>query len=57
MKKNPIQVRLPLIPQKQVGLGDVISKVSKAIGIKPCAACIKRAEALNKRVVFRRGEK
>lgn len=34
------------------GLGDVIAKATAAIGIKPCAGCKERQEALNKLVPF-----
>jgi hypothetical protein len=58
VKKNPLQVRIPLKAQGQVGLGDVISRATAAIGVKPCAACKKRAAALNERIVFgRRGKR
>lgn len=30
------------------GLGDTIAKATKAIGLKPCNACKKRQEKLNK---------
>jgi hypothetical protein len=35
------------------GLGDVIKDATKAVGIKPCEGCQKRAEALNR--LSRRG--
>jgi hypothetical protein len=34
-------------PQSK-GLGDTIAKATKAVGIKPCNACKKRQEKLNK---------
>jgi hypothetical protein len=30
------------------GLGDVVAKVTSAVGIKPCGPCKRRQEALNK---------
>jgi hypothetical protein len=46
-------VRLPgFVPDDPVGLGDVIKRATSAVGIKPCGGCAKRAERLNKRVVF-----
>jgi hypothetical protein len=54
-KKNPepIQVRLPgFITDDEVGLGDVIKRVTYAFGFKPCAGCDSRAAALNRRIVF-----
>tara|TARA_A100001515_G_scaffold129321_1_gene115949 strand:+ start:105 stop:557 length:453 start_codon:yes stop_codon:yes gene_type:complete len=38
----------PDVPQKSRGLGDTIAKATKAFGIKPCGACKKRQEKLNK---------
>lgn len=32
---------------EQMGLGEALSKVSKAIGIKPCDGCKKRANRLD----------
>lgn len=41
--KQPLGVR---------GLGDVVAKMTSAVGIKPCGGCKKRQEALNKLVPF-----
>ena len=30
------------------GLGDMVAKVTKSVGIKPCSACKKRQQMLNK---------
>jgi hypothetical protein len=38
--------------QQPVGLGDVVKKVTTRMGISPCGGCRKRAEALNRAVVF-----
>ena len=48
--------RLPgfITNEDEVGLGDVIKRITYAIGIKPCSGCEKRAAALNRWVVFRR---
>jgi hypothetical protein len=40
------------IGEKMRGLGDVIAKVTKAFGIKPCIGCSKRQAKLNKLVPF-----
>jgi hypothetical protein len=51
---QPRVVRLPgFIVHEQVGLGDVIKRVTYAMGIKPCAGCEKRAAALNRWMAFR----
>jgi hypothetical protein len=33
--------------QRKQGLGDVVAKVSKSVGIQPCGGCKKRQQALN----------
>ena len=38
--------------QKSRGLGDVIAKVTSALGIKSCSSCKKRQDALNKLMPF-----
>ena len=46
--ERPHRVRLPgFLIEEEIGLGDVIKKVTYAMGIKPCAGCEKRAAALN----------
>jgi hypothetical protein len=52
-KSEPLHVRLPgFISDEEVGLGDVIKRVTYAFGFKPCAGCDKRAATLNRRIVF-----
>jgi hypothetical protein len=47
------QVRLPgFIPDEEIGLGDVIKRVTYAVGIKPCGGCERRAAVLNRWVSF-----
>jgi len=43
-------------PPKQPmrGLGDAVARVTKAVGITPCAPCQKRQEILNQRFPFKR---
>jgi hypothetical protein len=54
-ERQPHRVRLPgFIKEEEVGLGDVIKKVTYAMGIKPCTGCEKRAAALNRWVRFTR---
>jgi hypothetical protein len=36
------------VSKKPIGLGDAIKRVTTAVGIKPCKACEKRAEKLNR---------
>ena len=45
---QPHRVRLPeFLVDEDIGLGDVIKRVTYAVGIKPCGGCEKRAAALN----------
>ena len=45
----PLSVRVPFL-RRSVGLGDALKGATSAIGVKPCAGCDKRAEALNAKV-------
>jgi len=50
---RPHQVRLPgFITEEDVGLGDVIKRVTSSFGIRPCGGCQRRAAALNRWLVF-----
>lgn len=52
---RPRKVRLPgFIRDEQVGLGDVVQRVTYAMGIKPCGGCDGRAAAMNRWMVFTR---
>jgi hypothetical protein len=52
---QPHRIRLPgFIKEEEIGLGDVIKRVTYAMGIKPCAGCEKRAVALNRWMRFTR---
>ena len=54
-QSKPYQVRLPgFITGEEVGLGDVVQRVTFAMGIKPCGGCERRAAALNRWMVFTR---
>ena len=39
-------------PDRIRGLGDVVARVTKAVGIRECVGCKKRREALNRAVPF-----
>jgi hypothetical protein len=57
-RPRPYIVRLPgFVSDEEVGLGDVVKRVTYSVGIKPCGGCGKRAAALNRWVAFtgRRG--
>lgn len=52
-KQQPFRVRLPgFLIKEEVGLGDVIKRVTYAMGIPACGGCQGRAETLNTRVKF-----
>lgn len=47
-------VRLPgFVADTDVGLGEVVRRITSAAGITPCGGCDKRAATLNKWVAFR----
>jgi hypothetical protein len=51
--RQPYRVRLPgFVSEDDIGLGDVITKSTAALGIKPCGGCGRRASALNQWLVF-----
>jgi hypothetical protein len=53
--RAPRQVRLPgFVDDAQIGLGDVVARITQAAGIRPCEGCKRRAAALNRWMVFTR---
>jgi len=49
----PFRLRLPrLITDKEIGLGDVIKRITYAMGMESCGGCERRAAALNRRIAF-----
>jgi hypothetical protein len=49
------RVRLPgFLIEEEIGLGDIIKRVTYAAGITPCAGCERRTGALNRWVTFSR---
>jgi hypothetical protein len=43
------RIRLPgFITEREIGLGDLVKKVTYSAGIKPCGGCERRAAALNR---------
>lgn len=47
------RVRLPgFLFEEEIGLGDAIKRATTAVGIRTCGGCARRAEALNRRIVF-----
>jgi len=55
-ESGPHRVRLPgfISDEREIGLGDVITRAAYRVGIRPCAGCGRRAAALNRWVVFKR---
>jgi hypothetical protein len=52
-ERPPYRVKLPgFVRDQDIGLGDVITKSTSALGIKPCGGCGRRAAALNQWLVF-----
>jgi hypothetical protein len=50
---EPHRVRLPgFITEEDIGLGDVIKRTTSYLGIRPCGGCERRAEVLNRWLVF-----
>ena len=49
------RVRLPgFVLDEDVGLGDVVKRATRTVGIKACGGCERRAAALNRWLVFTR---
>ena len=54
-QSKPYRVKLPgFVADEAVGLGDVVQRMTYAIGVKLCGGCEGRAAALNRWMVFTR---
>jgi hypothetical protein len=52
---TPRRLFLPgFITDEDIGLGEIVKKMTSYIGLKPCRGCRRRAEVLNRWVVFTR---
>ena len=52
-ERQPHRVRLPgFITEEEIGLGDVIKRMTYTVGIAPCDGCAQRAAILNRWMVF-----
>jgi len=50
-----VRVRLPgFVRDEEIGLGDVVKRMTYAFGIKPCGGCEARTAALNRWMAFTR---
>lgn len=48
-----LRLRLPgFISDEEIGLGDVVKRSSSYLGIRPCGGCGRRADALNRWLIF-----
>jgi hypothetical protein len=57
--QRPHTVRLPgFVSDEDVGLGDVVTHLTYAFGMRPCGGCAQRAATLNRWLAFsgRRGK-
>jgi hypothetical protein len=54
-KAEPHRVRLPgFVRDEDIGLGDVVKRMTYAMGVPPCGGCERRAAAMNQWMVFTR---
>ena len=54
-QNNKRQYKIPLpvyLSEKEIGLGDVLKRVSARVGISGCSSCDKRARSLNRWIRF-----
>lgn len=51
--RRPLAVRLPgFVADQDIGLGDAITRAGRAVGLRPCGGCARRAAQLNRMLVF-----
>ncbi|QDY79442.1 hypothetical protein [Streptomyces qinzhouensis] len=47
------QVRVPgFVREEEIGLGDLVSRATRAVGVAPCGGCTRRARRMNEWVTF-----
>jgi hypothetical protein len=52
-EQQPHRVRLPgFITDEEIGLGDLIKRTTSYFGVQSCGGCGRRADALNRWLVF-----
>jgi hypothetical protein len=52
-ERPPSKVRLPgFITDEDIGLGDIVTRMTHAAGIWTCGGCAQRAAVLNRWLVF-----
>lgn len=50
--KAPRRLEIPVFLGEEVGLGEALSRLTRAAGIRSCAGCRRRAAALDRRLVL-----
>ncbi|SEE09898.1 hypothetical protein SAMN05216482_9183 [Streptomyces sp. PAN_FS17] len=50
--REPLRVRLPAFIDDEIGLGDVVKRVTYSTRLRPCSGCDRRAAALNRWIAF-----
>jgi hypothetical protein len=58
-QRQPYRMRIPgFVSEKEIGLGDIVSRAAVATGLRPCGGCIRRTESLNRLLALspRRGK-
>jgi hypothetical protein len=51
--RKTLSVRLPgFVADRDIGLGDAITRFGRAVGLRPCGGCARRAAQLNRLLVF-----
>ncbi|MER8236478.1 hypothetical protein ACIRQY_22585 [Streptomyces sp. NPDC101490] len=54
-EKRGHRVTLPgFVREDDIGLGDLVTRATRAVGVAPCGGCARRAERLNRWVGFGR---
>jgi hypothetical protein len=52
-QEKPRQIRVPgFVAEQPIGLGDVIKSATSLLGIRPCTGCARRANRLNRALLF-----
>lgn len=49
---RPLRVRLPGFVDDEIGLGDVVKRVTHVAVPRPCTGCERRSAALNRWMIF-----
>jgi hypothetical protein len=47
-----VRIGTPFRMEHDIGLGEVVKRITTKVGVAPCAPCQERAAAMNRHVVF-----